>query len=301
MRALLGNPLGLSWVAKMANTALRLDRKNIMKKLLQANIRMVTTAILGLLALATMGQYANAQSSVQFRISENASVLKAALDFERSVISQGQYDQILMDASCQNPSSRLQARNRPYLMVQNTSAVPDTITSVLIDLTEPGFEFGDGDVTGDGFDGLLAMLATRNRSDAGVQLTSASYGANRTQLRLNFSGLSQGQAAIVRFDIDEPNGVFMFPDYRVAMQGADRGNGNGELAAMTTTFGSTTPLSTLAVTTFPQAVGIENAGHAQNYHTQELMTPPIASVPEPTSVVLLLSSFAGIASMRRRR
>jgi len=270
--------------------------KNLFETKLRLPLLRLFVGLFALLALVSVAPYANAQSSVQFRISENHLVLKGALDLERNVITQMQYDTILAEAACQNPFSRLQARNRPFIMVQNTSTVADTITSVLLDLTEFGFQFGVGDVAGDGFNGLLALLS--NRSDAGVQITSASFGSDNTQLRLNFSGLSQGQAAIFRFDIDEPNGPLLFPDFRQAIQGADIGNGPGELATLTTTFGSGAPVG---MATFPQAGPLANAGHAENYHAQTMLLPPVVFVPEPTSVILLLSSFAGIATMRRRR
>lgn len=270
-----------------------------MKKPSRTILSPLTTSrfLIGLcaLAIASASQHASAQSSSRFRISENANVLKAALDLDRQLITQDQFDDILMHESCQNPSSRLQDRNRPYLSVWNTSASADTITSVVINMEEAGFEFGKGDVAGDGFGGLLAMLSTK--SDAGVQLISSAFvGADSSELQLNFAGLSQGQAAIFRVDIDEPGGVFMFPDYREAIQGANAGDGRtGKLAILTTNYG----IGATTRTMFPRVAELLNAGRPESYHDQSMTPPPVnMTIPEPSSLLLLCAGLTAIAARR---
>ncbi len=115
-------------------------------------------ARLQVLALALMflavGSAANGQQ-VSFQIGENAAVLRASLDLDAGLISQAEFDQILMVETCHNPASRLQDRNRPYLSVLNDSAnASDEITTVVLNMQEAGFVFGDGDMAGDGFEGL---------------------------------------------------------------------------------------------------------------------------------------------------
>jgi len=271
-----------------------------MINLLRSNLRLLTfsRALVGLfaLAIACLSQQVNAQSSSEFRIGENANVLEAALNLDRMLISQGEFDSILMFETCQNPSSRLQDRNRPYLSIRNTSTVDDPITSVVVNMEEAGFEFGDGDILGDGFDGLLAMLSTK--SDAGVSLTSASFGADNSELQLDFLGLTQGRAAIFRLDIDKPGGVFMFPDYREAFQGANEGNGrNGDLAILETNYGVGTTTSLM----FPQVGELSLAGRPENYHDQSMTPPPTTVVPEPSSLLLICAGLSGIAAMQRRK
>ncbi len=246
------------------------------------------------LAIASVANLALAQSSVSFEIAETSRLLEASLMLQRTEISQAEFNQVVVAESCKNPSARLQDRNRPWMMVWNTSVTPDDVTSVTIDMTEPGFEFGDGDITGDGFDGLLSMLSTR--SDAGVSLTSATYGADNSELVLNFTGLSEGVAAMFRFDIDEPGGLAMFPDFREAMLGADTGSGPGQMATLTTNFSS----GGSNVAMFGRADALSTSGITESYHGQAMTTVvPSTVVPEPTSLILLLAGLTGIATMRR--
>lgn len=245
-----------------------------------------------LLCLASQAVFAQTAS---FRIGENADVVKAAIDLERNDITQEEFDTIMMQATCQNPYARLQDRNRPFLAVINTSNNADDITSVEINMEEAGFEFGTGDMAGDGFDGFLSMLSSA--SDAGVQLTSSSYGADNSELVLNFAGLSPGQAAIFRVDIDEPGGVFMFPDYREAFQGANAGFGrDGDLALLTANFDSGASSNAL----FPSVGRLQTAGLVEGYHSQTMTPPAQSMVPEPTSVCLIMAGFSCLGLLRRR-
>jgi len=240
-----------------------------------------------------MSQYASAQT---FAIGESAAVLRAQLDFSQGQITQQALDQIIFVEACKNPSARLQDRNRPYLSVWNTSNTQGAITSILINMEEAGFEFGNGDVAGDGFAGFLSMLS--GQSDNGVTLDSAVFGADTSELQLNFSGLGQGQAAIFRVDIDEPGGVFMFPDFRDAFQGANQGFGrNGDRAILTTAFANGPDTSVM----FRQLGRLEGFGRPEGYQHQTMPMPEIATVPEPSSLLLLLAGFTGIAAMRRKR
>ena len=259
---------------------------------------LVSRSILGILALTLVGManFSFAQSAAQFGIGESARLLEAALDLERGEISPAEYHSIKVAETCKDPATRLQNRNRPWMYVYNTSTVADDVTSVTVDLTEQGFEFGDGDVAGDGFDGLLSMLSYR--SDAGVSLDSATYGNDNTELVLNFSGLSQDLAAIFRIDLDEPGGPTMYPDFREAMLGADTGMGPGQLAIMTAGFTSGNMISA----TFPMADPLPTSGIAEGYHSQTMsMVETSIPVPEPTALVLLLVGLTSIASTRRYR
>lgn len=248
------------------------------------------------LALVSSTNFAFAQSSVQFEIGESSRVLEASLDLQRGDITQAQFNAIQMTETCKSPSARLQDRNRPWMLVWNTSAADDAIESVTVDLTQAGFELGDGDVTGDGFDGLLSMLS--NRSDAGVSLSSAVYGGDNTEVVLSFSGLSKGVAAVFRIDIDQPGGISMFPDFREAMMGGDVGYGAGTPAKMTTEFAS----DATVLSSFGLAGVLTGAGVSEAYHAQG-MSPvvPSTTVPEPTSLVMLLTSLAAATWVRRKR
>ena len=261
--------------------------------LLSLGIRSTFLSALAFIA-ASAASLAVAQSSVQFEIGESARLLEASLQLQRGEISQAEFNAIQLTETCKSPSARLQDRNRPWMLVWNTSTDPDEVSTVTIDLTEPGFEFGDGDMAGDGFDGFLSLLS--NRSDAGAALDSATYGSDNSELVLNFSGLSQDVAAIFRVDLDEPGGMTMFPDFREAMMGADTGDGPGNLATMTTDF--TSGESTIA--SFGRAGPLSTSGVAEAYHGQTMsMVTPSTTIPEPTSLMLLLAGLTSFATLRR--
>ena len=265
---------------------------NIICKLSQKSTTLHLFAIA--LTFVVTGGFANAQSA-SFQIGENARVLRASIELEEGIINQAEYQQILMQETCHNPSSRLQDRNRPYLSVENTSDNGEEITSVVINMEEVGFEFGTGDVTGDGFDGLLSMLS--DESDDGVELTSAMYLGDNSEIQLDFTGLTEGLAAIFRVDIDEPAGMYMFPDYREAFQGANEGVGRtGALAKLSATFDTGATVNAL----FPQVGLVTNSGIPERYHAQSTTSMATSMVPEPSTLVLFLAAVAGTATMRRR-
>ena len=252
--------------------------------------------VFGMLAIALSWavDQAAAQSSAQYEIGESSRLLRASIDYQEGNITEQEFKDIQMVETCKNPAQRLQDRNRPWMSVWNTSTTPDEITSVTIDLKEEGFEFGDGDVLGDGFEGILSMLSFR--SDGGVDLDSVEYGSDKTELVLNFTGLTEGLAAIFRVDIDEPGGFLPFPDFRESMLGADTGDGPGDVAMITTEFGS----GASSMLTFEQSGPLSHSGIAERYHGQT-MSMIETSVPEPTSLVLFGLGLSGIAVIRRRR
>lgn len=260
------------------------------------NIRCLSYNAL-ILGLAIVASSAQAQSSVKFSIAESSRLLEAALELERGEITQPDFDMVVMAESCMNPSMRLQYRNRPWIMVQNTSNPDDDIVTVTIDLTENGFEFGNGDMVGDGFNGLLSMLSSR--SDSGVSLDSVGYGADNSELELNFSGLAMGRAAIFRVDLDEPGGSLMFPDYREVIMGADTGSGPGSQAMFRTEFASGAKNTSM----FARPSGIlSTSGLIEPYHGQTMSSvTPSTTIPEPSSLLLLLAGIAGMGATRRVR
>lgn len=255
------------------------------------------------LALCFQGNVVHAQSA-DLEISESAVLLRAALDLERGDITPAQYQAIQIAETCQNPSSRLQARNRPYILVENTSETTDEVTSITLDLRAAGYEFGDGDQASDPMKGMLGVLS--NKSDANISI-DAMFGmtnnsVDTTKLVVNFTGLTPGKAAIFRFDLDPiPMVNTMFPDYQVVMLGAQNApnSPNNPRATATTTFTS----GTADPVFFEQPSSLlPLAGLLEPYHAQTMVTSyPDVPVPEPTSFLLLASSLAGLAFTRRRK
>jgi len=242
--------------------------------------------------------------SYQVDIGESERLLEAQLRLNRNEISQQQFNAIEIEETCMNPSARLQARNRPALMLLNTSASENEILSFTIDLEEVGFGFGTGDVPTDGFLGSLAVLS--NRSDASVTM-SVMLEADTSMLTLNFSGLSQGAAAIFRIDLD-PTPVIgpLFPDYRGILLGADVGDGPTSPALILANFGMDDMETATNPTPFNGGFEepILNAGGLEGYHSQSIshrfgMEGGTSEIPEPSTAVLML--LAGVVVATRRQ
>jgi len=260
--------------------------------------------------------------SYQIDIGESERLLEAQLRNQRGEITPQQLDAIAVEESCKNPSQRLIDRNRPAILLQNTSAVAPSneISQFTIDLEEMGFEFGTGDFNPDPFAGGLTLLS--NRSDAGISISS-SFGTvsdvdlttDRSKLVLDVSGLTPGKALIFRFDLDpNPLTTTMFPDYRQVMLGADIGDGNGPAtpSLISATFAAGVGPDFMTTSTTPASFTGEfdglltTAGLLEGYHSQASsqmfgQTGETGEIPEPSTAVLLFAGFAGLSLARRNR
>lgn len=267
-------------------------------------------------SLAFAGAVAHAgpiSGSYALSAGESARLLEAELQHSRGEISIDQLNAISQEESCKNPSARLHDRNRVALMLQNTSPMENQLSSFTIDLTELGYEFGGGDLPGDGFNGSLVMQS--ERSDPGVNVF-ATYGTtsgstDRTKLELSFSGLSTNQAVIFRIDLDPvPATGALYPDYRGIMAGGNMGSGPTDPALISATFSADGMEASTPMTPFaPNIEGmIETSGQLEAYHRQapsrmygQTGTTEVDPVPEPSTAVLFLASATWLLSLRMRR
>ena len=263
--------------------------------------------------------------SGRFRIdtAESARLLEAMLQKERGEITQSQFHAIQQEESCKNPSIRLIDRNRPAIVIQNTSdpnAPDNRIIRFMIDLQQEGYEFGTGDFDPDPFAGGLTIPG--DGTDPGVSFTS-SYGTvsesdptiDRTKLLLDINGLTRGRALIFHVDLDPvPMDGLAFPDYRHVMLGADMvDEPNSPVtnpALISATFATGEGASLMTQSTVPTgfAPGFEeiltNAGMLEPYHSQssaEMFTQIGETViPEPSAGLLLWVGFIGMTMQRRQ-
>ena len=203
----------------------------------QASLRWLLASLVTILFVCTSAPAKAGFVSGSYRvdIGESERLLEAMLDHDDGNITGPQFQAIKMEEMCKNPSLRLIDRNRPALVLQNTSD-PNTgneISQFTIDLQEFGFEFGNGDFNPDPFNGFLTILS--NRSDSGISMSS-SYGTisdidpteDRSKLVLDIAGLTPGKALFFRLDLDpNPMTDTAFPDYQHVMLGGDIGDGNG--------------------------------------------------------------------------
>ncbi len=270
---------------------------------------------------STPAQAGFVSGSFELDISESERLLEAMLKEKRGEISEPQLYAIQSEEMCKNPSLRLIDRNRPALVLQNTSD-PNTdneLSQFTIDLQEFGYEFGDGDFDPDPFAGMLAILS--NRSDPGMTLAS-SYGTvsdvdlteDRTKLVLDIGGLTPGKAMYFRLDLDpNPMTNFAFPDYRHVMLGADIGDEDGpaDAAILTAVFAAGEGPDRMTTATEPEEFnpGFDEilglAGLIEGYHSQSdseyFSTGGGTKIPEPATVMLLLAGVAGLSGTRRPR
>lgn len=132
-----------------------------------------------------------------------------------------QYDEILADASCDNPHLRIRANNKPAikLSVYDTTTAGAELSSFSLQINSNSYFFGNGDLPADGF---MDFIKETIYVDSGVSILGTTLSADMKTLTVNFDGMTAGKSAIFHVDLDvvnDPN-MFLFPDYRVVLNGA---------------------------------------------------------------------------------
>jgi hypothetical protein len=268
--------------------------------------------------MAAPAQAGMVGGSFRVDIGESERLLEALLDKEDGSITPAQFSAIQVEEMRKNPSLRMIDRNRPAVVLRNTSEPTpgNEISRFAIDLQEIGYEFGNGDFNPDPFAGALTILS--NRSDPGISMTS-SYGTvsdidpteDRSKLVLDIIGLTPGRAMFFRLDLDpNPMTTIAFPDYQVVMLGGDMGDGNGPadpslISAVFAAGGMTT--ATMPAEFDPEIEHmLTMAGMIGGYHSQSNSAfyssdGGTGEIPEPGTLMLVLAGLAGLSCSRRSR
>ena len=284
--------------------------------------RYLCSLILLVASLACLPLHA-ASINGQYRvdIGESERLMLAMLQYQREEISHTMVDHIQMQEMCKNPAIRLVDKNRPAILLYNTSdpnvdGGQNELTQFTIDLQQAGFEFGNGDFDPDVFDLGLTYLSPF--SDSGISISS-SFGTvsdtdptlDPTKLVVDIEGLTSGSAVIFRVDLDRSSSSgLQFPDYREVLYGAETLSGVGEAALVTATFEAGSGENAMTATTGFNKLGrnfegaIMNSGLLEGYHAQSdsvmSMQTGGTSVPEPSAALLLLIGTAtGLLNRRR--
>jgi MYXO-CTERM domain-containing protein len=268
--------------------------------------------ILGLaLAAAAVGAAARPASAevpawtgFKLDISPSARLLHA-LDMKNDgSIPSSTYYGVQYDESCDNPLIRIQARNKPSILLTNVANSSAPITSFSLAINGTGaWAFGQGDSAQDNFTGYVKNT---KYTDNGVQITSSSVSADKKTLTVNFTGLDPGKMAVFTIDLDstDPNG-FMYPDYRMVLFGAPEGNGPPTAAATvsaTFTNGTPAPNSKTLTKDFEQMETRPEFMQARvrPYLVTDKMEVTHLQIPEPTAAILGLLGVAALALRSRR-
>lgn len=239
-------------------------------------------------------------------IGESARYLKAVYDYNQGDITAQQLDQVKSEESCKNPSIRLFDRNQPAILVQNTSAQDNEISSVVIELEQAGYVFGLGDAPRE-FGGEVFLRSNQTTASVGI---TGSYDSSTNSLKIDFTGLGTEEVAIFRIDLDpdpnySPMVTELYPDYRSVLLGADPGTGPTDPALISAVFSMAgMPDAETEPTPLDGPATINNAGELEVYHAQTMtdMFGQDGGIPEPTTVSLLgIASLGCIAGRRRRQ
>jgi hypothetical protein len=132
--------------------------------------------------------------------------------------------QVRNEEACDNPLLRTRARNKPAVMVTNSTMSDAPIDSFTIRISDGPYLFGDGDNSMDNFNGFIRETVY---SPDGVTITGSTLSSNGTQLTVHFDGLTAGKSVIFNIDLDANDmDMFPFPDFRSVLFGAPMNAGD---------------------------------------------------------------------------
>jgi MYXO-CTERM domain-containing protein len=234
-----------------------------------------------------------------------SSFLLNAVDAHRDGdMSSADYYEIKYDEACDNPNVRIQARNKPAVMITNLEDSAAPITQLVLTINEGPYIFSDGD----GGNSFTNFIKQTLYNDAGVTITGSSLSADMKSLTVTFDGLTAGKKAVFNIDLDttDPSG-FGQPDYRMVLFGAPLPGENAtDPATATARFVSASsplPNSKDLTVTFSQLTEEPQFANAnvRPYREMDPMEVFKMQIPEPGAAIMALAGMAGIAVGRRRR
>jgi hypothetical protein len=230
-----------------------------------------------------------------FHVSPSARLLDA--------IGEPNFMMVMKDESWDNAMLRVQARNKPAIMITNDANSAAPITSFQLTINDGPYLFGTGDVLGDNFDNFIRQTIY---SEADITGSSVSNGGKT--LNVNFSGLDAGDKVIFNVDLDTSDATaFPFPDFRLVLCGAPSNplDPVGMAATISATFTSPTPAPNTRTLTAQLAADPNVPQFFEQFvrpaKAMEMLEIKMATVPEPASALLAFASIAGLAATRRGR
>jgi len=257
-------------------------------------------------AAAAIALASNAPRASAEILGTNYSVYVAPSERVLAAVGTAQFDQVLLEESCDNPHLRVRARNKPSIMITNGDSASAPITSFSLQINEGPYFFGDGDSDSDNFTGFIRESIFY--TDDGVSVTGSSVSADGAELTVLLDGLTAGKSVIFSVDIDadDPD-MFPFPDYRTAFFGAP----------LTSIADPTAPASFAATYSdgeesktlgrdFDQQTDpmIYYNGNIRPYHVMdmiEITETPSGQIPEPATWALAMLALGGLKIARRQR
>jgi len=231
--------------------------------------------------------------SYDLRISESLAVLKNPNDMHAQMM-----------AAWTTPTTLAMARNRPYLLLENTSTVGNGGDGAAA-MTSFSMTIGD---TSQNFDWSRIVSASPG---VGVTLVTPDTLDNHSHsdvITYNFTGFTPGKQIIFHIDIDpDMTTANPFTDYRQVLFTLNGGPNNANNSQTSAVFVDQNQTIQLGPTPWdnpidsgPTVFGMQFVSHYMDDHVTSYLTGNVAPAPEPAGLALAAIGGVGLVLGSRR-